>query len=277
MRCTGYHTSLCPSRTFGGRFFQPTIQSTKCDVLCDLRVLRQSPRSCKLLKSLIDPDSHGGSHRFESYSAHHSAVSSQPSLHKVSTAISSAAFKIYRSAQPLHQSPLRFRPLRNDDRISRRVTWNKISRHAVSAEDSFEVASDALNRVARALVANIGVKTNAVDFPGLERVRQHQQLGFGVGRSPNCVASKPRVTDLAYIGRAAPLLRVALRPGPAFDVEEARRANYDSVAETHRREGQRSSGVTPGQRCLNIFRSFSPSLRHGTPLIKRSVDRRRGG
>jgi hypothetical protein len=30
--------------------FQPTIQPTKSDVLYDLRVLRQSPRTCKLLK-----------------------------------------------------------------------------------------------------------------------------------------------------------------------------------------------------------------------------------
>jgi len=32
--------------------FQPTTQPTKSDVLYDLRVLRQSPRTCKLLKSL---------------------------------------------------------------------------------------------------------------------------------------------------------------------------------------------------------------------------------
>ena len=30
-------------------FFQPTTQPTKCDVLCDFRVVWQSPRSCKLL------------------------------------------------------------------------------------------------------------------------------------------------------------------------------------------------------------------------------------
>ena len=49
---------------------EPTIRPTKCDVLCDQRVLRQFPRSCKLLKYLFLPDSHGGSHRFESCSAH---------------------------------------------------------------------------------------------------------------------------------------------------------------------------------------------------------------
>ena len=32
-------------------FHRPTIQPTKCDVLCDQRVLRQFPRSCKLLKT----------------------------------------------------------------------------------------------------------------------------------------------------------------------------------------------------------------------------------
>jgi hypothetical protein len=34
-------------------FFQPTIQPTNCDVLCDFRVFWQSPRSCKLLQNLI--------------------------------------------------------------------------------------------------------------------------------------------------------------------------------------------------------------------------------
>ena len=50
---------------------QSTNRSTKCDVLYDLRVLRQPPRTCKSLKSLSRADSHGGSHRFESCSAHH--------------------------------------------------------------------------------------------------------------------------------------------------------------------------------------------------------------
>jgi len=30
-------------------FIQPTVQPTKCEVLCDFRVVWQSPRSCKLL------------------------------------------------------------------------------------------------------------------------------------------------------------------------------------------------------------------------------------
>src|SRR5271165_2980890 len=44
---------------------QSTNQSTNRDVLYDLRVLRQPPRTCKSF-------SHGGSHRFESCSAHDS-------------------------------------------------------------------------------------------------------------------------------------------------------------------------------------------------------------
>jgi hypothetical protein len=66
--------SACPR---GTSFFvrsiqrQPTFQPTKCVVLCDQRVFRQSPQSCKLLKYLPLPYSHGGSHRFESCSAHH--------------------------------------------------------------------------------------------------------------------------------------------------------------------------------------------------------------
>jgi hypothetical protein len=38
------------------RYRQPTIQPTKSDVLYDLRVVRQSPRTCKLLKSLSGQD-----------------------------------------------------------------------------------------------------------------------------------------------------------------------------------------------------------------------------
>ena len=36
--------------------FQPTTQPTKSDFLYDLRVLRQSPRTCKLLKNLSGLD-----------------------------------------------------------------------------------------------------------------------------------------------------------------------------------------------------------------------------
>jgi len=45
--------------------FRSTIRSTNSFFLCVLQVLRQSSRTCKLLYS------HGGSHRFESCSAHH--------------------------------------------------------------------------------------------------------------------------------------------------------------------------------------------------------------
>ena len=51
-------------------FDQPTTQPTELAVLHDLRVFRQSPRCCKSLKNLMWADSHGGSRRFESCSAH---------------------------------------------------------------------------------------------------------------------------------------------------------------------------------------------------------------
>ena len=47
------------------------IRSTNEAILCDLEVLGQPSRLCKLLYYRFSPDSHGGSHRFESYSAHH--------------------------------------------------------------------------------------------------------------------------------------------------------------------------------------------------------------
>jgi hypothetical protein len=46
--------------------FQSTIRSTKCDDLHHLRVLRQSPRNCKLLKNLVRLPCHGRGRGFES-------------------------------------------------------------------------------------------------------------------------------------------------------------------------------------------------------------------
>ena len=76
----GTNTSCPPVLTHAKpAISQSTNRSTKCDVLYDLRVLRQPPRTCKSLKSLSGSDSHGGSHRFESCSAHQRyLVTAQP-------------------------------------------------------------------------------------------------------------------------------------------------------------------------------------------------------
>jgi hypothetical protein len=60
-----------PNILANGRVFQPTAQPTNPTVLHDFRVLWQPPRCCKSLKNQMQVDSHGGSRRFESCSAHH--------------------------------------------------------------------------------------------------------------------------------------------------------------------------------------------------------------
>jgi len=63
----------CGGSDFGANF-QPTTQPTNLPVLHDFRELWQSPWCSKSLKNQMQVDSHGGSRRFESCSAHHRPI-----------------------------------------------------------------------------------------------------------------------------------------------------------------------------------------------------------
>ena len=53
----------------------------------------------------------------------------------------------------------------------------------MGAQHSLELRADALEGRARALVAHIGVEAHAVHAPGLEGMREHEELRLGVRRS----------------------------------------------------------------------------------------------
>ena len=90
----------------------------------------------------------------------------------------------------------------------------------MSPQDSFEASTDSLDSSPRARITHIGVQADPQDVPGLERMGQHEQLGFRIDGCAYRAARQPRVTDLARIRSGAPMQWVSRLPGPAFDVEE---------------------------------------------------------
>src|SRR5262249_13658083 len=103
-----------------------------------------------------------------------------------------------------------------------------------------------------------------------------QQLRLGVRARANGRAREPRVADLADIGRRAPVQRVSGGPGPAFEVEEPRRADHDPVAGANDREGGGASFIPPLERGLDIRGRGFQALRHRAPLIELRVTGGRG-
>jgi len=101
----------------------------------------------------------------------------------------------------------------------------------MGAENPFELSADAFDGGARTLVANVGVQADAEHLPGFEGMRQHEQLGFGVGRRAEGRASQPGVADLAGVGVVASVARMTLRPRPSLQVKEARGAD-DAASST---------------------------------------------
>src|SRR5579864_3878667 len=81
---------------------------------------------------------------------------------------------------------------------------------------------------------------------------QHEQLGFGVRRGPNCRDGKPGITDLADIRGCAPMQSMACRPCPMFDVPEACRSDHDIVSLTHNGEWHGCARISPCQRGLDV-------------------------
>jgi hypothetical protein len=51
----------------------------------------------------------------------------------------------------------------------------------MGAENALELASDAFDGGAGTGVAHVSVETDAEHLPGFESVRQHEELGFGIG------------------------------------------------------------------------------------------------
>jgi len=171
---------------------------------------------------------------------------------------------------------LHIRPLRHHNGKAHRVARDVVSSHAMGAENPLELSADAFERSAGTLVARVGVKADAKHLPGFESVRQHEQLGLGVGGGADGRAGQPGVTDLAGVGNATAVPCVALRPRPVLQVPEARRADDDSVIHTDNGERHRSAGVPPGEGGVDVAGGLDLALRDGTPLVEGGI-RCRGG
>jgi hypothetical protein len=142
------------------------------------------------------------------------------------------------------------------------------------AQDPLKPSPNPLNRSARPFVAHIRVKAHPKYFPRLKRERQHQQLRFGIGRRPYRRSRQPCVPDLASIRSAAPMQRMPLGPGPAIEIEEARRSKHDSVCSAHCGKRHCRALIPPGQCRLDILRGLILPLRNRTPPIQLRVPRR---
>src|SRR6516165_7577676 len=177
--------------------------------------------------------------------------------------------------EPLLQALLQLRPLRRNDREARRVARREVGGETVRPQHAFELRADARQRLARALVAHVGVEAHAVHAPRVERVAKHQQLRLGVGGGAYRRGCKPGVADLAAVGAGARGLRVARGPRPALDEEEARRADDGAVGETHGRKGERGAGFAPGERGVDVLRHLHDALRNGRQAIQPRVLARR--
>src|SRR5260370_16943033 len=93
------------------------------------------------------------------------------------------------------------------------------------SENPFELAADALEGSTRPRVPGIRVEANTEHMPRFEGVCQHEHLGFGIRRSPDCRARQPRVANLTDVRRAAAVRSVTRRPCPPFQVPAPARPN----------------------------------------------------
>lgn len=141
----------------------------------------------------------------------------------------------------------------------------------MGAQNPFELPADAFERRAGPLVTRVGVKADAEHLPGIESVRQHEQLGLGVGGSPDGRERQPRVADLTGVRDGATVPRVALRPRPSLQIPEARRTDDDIVIHTDNCEWHGSASVPPGESGVDVADTFDLALRDGTPLVEGGV------
>jgi len=118
------------------------------------------------------------------------------------------------------------------------------------------------------------MKANAKHLPGFEGVRQHKQLGFGVGCSPDCRAGQPRVADLTGVWEVAAVPRMARRPRPSLQIPEARRPDGDTITHPDNRERDCTADIPPGEGGIHIACGLDRALRDRTPLVKRGIRRR---
>jgi hypothetical protein len=91
----------------------------------------------------------------------------------------------------------------------------------VRAQNSLKFSTDAHDGCLRAQVARVGVQADTQHIPNLKGVREHEQLGLGIRGGADGRGCKPGVADLADVGIATAVARVAGGPSPALYIEEA--------------------------------------------------------
>src|SRR5262249_20536928 len=143
----------------------------------------------------------------------------------------------------------------------------RLNGQTMRTQDSFKLRTDALEGRPRALVAHIGVETDAVHTPGLERVREHEELRLGVRRATDGGRRQPGVADLATVEAAAPRERVTGGPAPALEQGEACRANDRLGLGTHGGKGKRRACLAPSERRVDVLRHLHYALRNGAPAV----------
>ncbi len=105
----------------------------------------------------------------------------------------------------LAQTLLNRRPLCAQNRTANGISRCVISGWPVGAQNLFVLPAHASYGSARTQIARIRVKTLPQRLPSLKSMRQHQELGLGVCRCPDCRAGQPGVANLARV-------RLALDP-----------------------------------------------------------------
>ena len=139
------------------------------------------------------------------------------------------------------------------------------------AQDPLALSANALERGARAVVADIRMEAHPDGVPGLERVGEHHELRLGVRAGANGGAGEPRIADLTDVGRRSAVPGMVGRPGPLLDIKEARRSDDHAIAGANDREWDHLPLRAPGERGLDVRRRRVRALWDGAPLVERRI------
>ena len=120
------------------------------------------------------------------------------------------------------------------------------------------------------------MKADAEHPPDLERVREHEQLGFGVGAGADRRRSEPCIANLTDVGMKMAVAPVALRPGPTLYVEVPCRANHHAIGLAHGGKRHGGAGFAPAECGIHIQLRRFESLGNNAPAIQTFVTGRGG-
>ncbi len=122
-------------------------------------------------------------------------------------------------------------------------------------------------------VASVGLERDALRFPDVERVAEHEQLGLGVHRRALCRCRQPGGADLrrARDPVGARWWSTDTARLPVVEVEEARAADDRTVAGARGDERQRPSQAFVLEHGLDVGAHARLVLRHGSEAVRRAI------